>query len=70
MHLGVVVPQLPLLHLRLRQLLDGLPEVGVLGTRDGVASGRAVRARRALPPGSTQLTGFLLHSMKPIWPLG
>lgn len=37
----------------------------------GEGQGRAFRAHRPLPaPHSRKLTGFLLQSMKPIWPLG
>lgn len=74
-HVGVVVFQLHLFYLLLHQWLQGLPEVGALGT--GVLSQRRallapLPGSRLPPPGASplRLTGFLLHSMKPIWPLG
>lgn len=70
-HVRVIVFQLHLLDLGLCQLLHGLPEVGALGTRDQRVS-RKGSQRLPMPylAGEPQLTGFLLHSMKPIWPLG
>lgn len=81
-HVRVVVSQLHLFHLLLRQRLHRLLEVGVLGAGRGgegrVKGGLSVptgpcqprTAGRTARKDSRKLTGFLLQSMKPIWPLG
>lgn len=57
-HIRVVVSQLPLLHLLLRQQLHGLPKVGALGT-GGLVSGEGSPCPPAPTPGTAQCSlGF------------